>query len=352
MGFFNKSIISIDLGSYETKIVQGIKTKDEIKAEKAFSFITPMGSYNDGNINNYPMLAADLKNELRENKVITKHCRLCINSTGIITRELPFPMLSSKEIEGLLRYQLEEYLPMDYNKYAIQHRPLGNIVEDGMEKINVLVVAIPKDMVEMHYGLVRELGLRPMVLDYQSNCIWKLLRFTNAINDETDPSKKTIAAVDLGYSSTNVSVFKKGKLQTSKAIDIGGQSLDNNVISLLAVSAEEVHSRKSEIPDINEVEEEFSDNERYVNIIRTSLESIIDRVDRVLKYYLSKDMDNEIDKIILYGGLSNINGIEQLFVSNFGIPTQILKSINKVSLNGDVNKYINCLGALLRDDEV
>ena len=352
MRFFNKSIVSIDLGSYETKVIQGIKSKDELKIEKSFSFFTPSGTYDNGTIRNYPLLLSNLKEELKENKVSANNCHLSINSTAIITRELPFPRLSNKEIEGLLRYQLDEYLPMDYGKYIIQHKTLGVIVDEGVDKLNVLVVAIPKDTVEMHYNLVRELGLKPMILDYQSNCIWKIMKFTNSINNTIDPSKKTIAAIDLGYCSTNTSIIKKGNMQTSKAVDIGGQSLDNNAVNLLTLNAEELHAKKLEIADINNVQEEFSDKDRYLNIIRTSLESIMDRVDRVIKYYLSKEVDNEIEQLILFGGLSNIKGVDRLFFNSFGIPTERLKSINKVSLSNDVSKYVNCLGALLRDDEV
>ena len=141
-------------------------------------------------------------------------------------------------------------------------------------------------------------------------------------------------------------------MQTSKAVDIGGLSLDNNAMNLLPLSTEELHAKKLEIADINNVEEEFSDKERYLNIIRTSMESIMDKVDRVIKYYLSKEVDNEIEQLILFGGLSNIKGVDRLFFNSFGIPTEKLNSINKVSLSSDVNKYVNCLGALLRDDEV
>lgn len=348
----NKNIISIDLGSYETKVVQGSRNKEEIKIEKAFSFSTPPSSYENGNIKNQYILINIIKQELKENKAASGSCHLNIKSTEIITREIPFPVLDDKEIEGLLKYQLVEYLPMDYSKYVIQHKPIGKIVNQGIEKLNVLVVAIPKDMVDMHYEFVRELGLKPAVLDYQSNGIWKFLKFTDSINGNIVPSEKTIAAIDLGYGSTNITIVDNGTIQINRVIDLGGQSLDNNAANLIAVSVDELQSKKLEIEDVSMVDEGFSDYNRYVNIVKTSMEGIIDRVDRVFKYYISKEADNEIQQLVLYGGLSKIKGVDKLFSSYFGIPAVILDRASKVSLGDDLNKYINCVGALIRDDEV
>ena len=349
---FNKNIISIDLGSYETKIVQGSHNKEEIKIDKAFSFNTPAFSYENGNIKNQYMLIDTVKEELKKNKVASGTCHLSIKSTAIITREIPFPLLGDKEIEGLLKYQLAEYLPMDYSKYVIQHKSIGRFVNEGIEKLNVLVVAIPKDMVDMHYNFVREVGLKPAVLDYQSNGIWKLFRFMDNINGIIAPSQKTVAAIDLGYNSTNIAIVDNGTIQTSRVIDLGGQSLDNNAASLIAVSSDELQSKKSEIEDVSMVEEGFSDYNRYVNIVKTSIEGIMDRVDRIFKYYISKEADNEIETLLLYGGLSKIKGVDKLFSNYFGIPAQVLDSASKIILNDDLNKYINCVGALIRDDEV
>lgn len=348
----NKNAISIDLGSYETKVIQGNLSKEEIIIDKAFSFNTPAFSYENGNIKNQYILIDTVKEELKKNKVSFATCYLSIKSSDIITREIPFPALEDKEIEGLLKYQLPEYLPMDYGKYVIQHKPIGRIANQETEKLNVLVVAIPKDMVDMHYNFVRELGLKPVVLDYQSNGIWKLFKFTDNINGSIVPSQKTIAAIDLGYDSTNITIVDNGTIQTSRVIDLGGQSMDNNVTSLIAVNSDELNLKKSEIEDVSMVEEGFSEHNRYVNIVKTSMEGIMDRIDRVFKYYISKEADNEIETLLLYGGLSKIKGVDKLFSNYFGIPAQVLNNASKVNLNDDFYRYINCVGALIRDDEV
>jgi len=349
---WNNSIISLDLGSFETKAVLGSKRKNDIKINKAFSFETPKDAYMNGYIKNQNALINTIKDELIRNSIKSGTCYLSIKSTAIITREIAFPVLGTKEIEGLLKYQLPEFLPMDYSKYIIQHKILDKFMDIDKEKLNVLVVAIPKDMVDMHYELVRELGFKPAILDYQSNSVGKFLKYVNKVNESIDPSNKTIAAIDLGYDSTNVTIIDKGIMQTTRTIDMGGITLDNNTMSLIAVTGDEMLPMKSDIEDVSMVEEGFSDYNRYVNAIKTSIESIITRIDRVFKFYLSKDINNEIEKLILYGGLSNIKGVDKLFFNYFGIPAVVLNNVDRINFSSDLNKYVNCIGTLMRDDEV
>ena len=47
---FNSKVLSLDIGSKNTKIVLGTQRRKNIIIEKALTMITPVGCYNDGNI--------------------------------------------------------------------------------------------------------------------------------------------------------------------------------------------------------------------------------------------------------------------------------------------------------------
>ncbi|HRU41840.1 MAG TPA: pilus assembly protein PilM, partial [Candidatus Diapherotrites archaeon] len=175
LSFFDNNITAVDLGSYETKIIAGKQEREGISVKKAFSFITPPNTYDNGYIEDEFKLAAAVREELAKNKISGGACHITVKSTSILTREILLPKLSGKDIAGLLHYQMEEHLPMDFSKYVIQHKAVERITEDGKEKLNVLVAAVPKELVETHYDFVRKLGLKPEVMDYQSNSIWKFL---------------------------------------------------------------------------------------------------------------------------------------------------------------------------------
>ncbi len=345
-------MISIDLGSYETKIVEGKVFRDNIKITRALSFDTPLNSYKNGYIKNEAGLKEKILEEIKKNK-LKGDCYLNIKSTAIITREIIFPVLGDKEIAGLLRYQLPEYLPMDPDKYIVQHKPIEKVNIDGSDKLNTLIVAVPKEMADAHFSLIKDLGLRPMVMDYQCNALWKLLKHSKRINDNHSVAEKTAAIIDLGYDSTSIIIIKNGTMQFCRVLDDGGESIDDNLTNLMSLEKNQLLAGKSEIADINTISDgSYSDYNRIVNIIRTGLENLMERIDRVFRFYTAKEIGNEIDNIFLYGGLSNIKGIDKLFSDNFHIPAVIIKNLDRLTMPDGLDKYINCIGTLLRDDEV
>lgn len=349
---FNKNIVSIDIGSYETKIIEARKNNNIIQVNKAFSILTPEGSYKDGHIKNHKLLREVISDELKKNKVISKTAYVTVKSTDIITREIPFPLVEPKEIDGMLKYQLSEYLPMDISRYVVQHKIKGKFFDDEKERLNVLIVAIPKDIVEKHYFLLSELSLKPEILDYQSNSVSKLIWFTDTINGDIFASDKTIATIDLGYSSTNISIIENGKLQTSRAVEIGGETLDENILNLFDFTKEELSEKKFGIEDVSVISGEYSDYNRLINVTQNTMENIIEKLENIIKYYISKEIENEVNMILLCGGLSQLHGVDKLFSNYFNIDTVVLSDLNKVSIQANPNRYFSCISTLLRDEEV
>lgn len=348
----NKNIISIDIGSYEVKIIEAKKRNNLIHVNKAFSVLTPEGSYEDGYIKNEKILSKVIRDEIKKNRITSRTAYLTIKSTDIITREIQLPLVEPKEISGMLKFQLTEYLPMDISRYEVQYKIIGRVYNREKGKHNVLIVAIPKDIVEKHYFLLTGLKLKPEVLDYQSNSISKLIRFSNIINEDVFILGKTIVAIDLGFNNTNVSIIKDGKLQMSRTIEIGGEILDKNILNLFNFTKEELVEKKLNIEDVSRIIGNYSDYNRLINVTKNTFESIIKKLENIIKYYISKDIENEINMILLYGGLSQISGVDKLLSNYFNIETTVLNNLNKISIQANPNKYFNCISTLIRDEEV
>ena len=346
----NKKVVSIDIGSYETKVVEGRMSNKGVAIEKQFSFLTPEGSYENGYIIDKELLYYLLNQELKKNKVSSDMAYITIKSTSIIVREILLPKVSSNEVEGILKYQIGEYLPMNPEEYVIQYQIIGNEEEGEIEKLNVLIIAIPREIVESHFSLIKQLDMKPCVMDFQSNSISKILVYNELINGTYKTRDLTFAAIDIGYNCTNVTIEKNGSIQVSRVIEFGGDDIDKKVFSILNFSKEELKVQKKEI-DISRFDEDYSEKNRLSNVVKTSIEEVMRMVDKVFRYYTSRDVSNKIHMILLYGGISNINGIENLFSNYFNIPTVKIETLNKVSIQRDLNKYINCVSSLIRNTE-
>ncbi len=73
----------------------------------------------------------------------------------------------------------------------------------------------------------------------------------------------------------------------------------------------------------------------------------------IFRYYLTREVGNKINMILLCGGgCVNINGIANLYSNYFNIPSAKIESIDNVHFSGELSKYINSIGSIIRTTEV
>ena len=347
-----KKILSLDLGAYEIKVVEGKNTKKGIIIGNYFTISTPKDAYNNGEIVDKDLIHYVLNEKLKENKIKLKDIYLTINSPSIITREVIIPRVEPEEIENVLSFQLEDYIPMNPENYIVQFKIIGPVYEDDVEKLNILLIAIPKRIVENHHKLLKNLDLNPLVLDYQPNSIAKLIRYNGLVNDTYPTENLTFAAIDMGYDGTKVSIIKNGIIQVSRIVEIGGKYIDQNILNFFDYNQEELKKKKENIDDINQIDEEYSDDNRMINIIKSSVDTLNEKIEIIFRYYLTREMGNKINMILLFGGSSKFNGIDSLFSNYFNIPSIEVKSFNNVAFHGEISQYMNSIGSIIRTTEV
>lgn len=317
LGFLpRKNILSVDIGAYEIKIVQGRETKNSVIIDSYFSILTPKGSYEKGKIKDGDLIYNKIHECIKNKKIKTSNTYLTINNSFIITREIMVPKLEHDEIRSFLNFQIENYIPKNIENYILQFKIIDIVFDSDVEKYNILLIAIPKDIIESHFNILEKLDLNPLVLDYQPNCISKVIKNNDLINDKYSTIDLTFAAIDIGFDSTKVSIIKDSVIQVSRVVEIGGKYIDKILEESL---------------DFNNLNE---------------------NIKRIFKYYITRDKNNKIDMILLFGGYSNIKGISDLYLKEFNIPTIKLESFSNIDFDGEVSKYINSIGGLMRTKEV
>ena len=329
LGLFNKKMtISIEFRADEIRVVEGRYNKKNIIVNKCFTIPVPEGLYEDGVIKDMEKFSYVLQKGLSKNNVSRGEVYGVINSSNIIIREIRLPKVEEKQIASILNFQLDEYLPVDPEGYVVQHIPLDIVEEDGVEKQNVMLIGVPKYMVETHLNLLQNLGLKPVALDYAGNAISKLIKYSDSINGVYD-NDITIACVDLEPESTTLNITNKG------------------IMSISRVIKEEISPTVDETPFMT-LDESDDQDVAIASGLRGKFAVILDKIDMVFRYYNSRETDKDIELVLIYGNHSHVDGIEDLMSSYFDMPCVKLNVLDKVKFYGDLAIYANAIGALIR----
>lgn len=326
--FNNKKTISMEFRSDEVRVVEGRYNKKNIIVNKCFTIPVSEGLYEDGVIKDTEKYTYTLQQGLSKNDISHGDVYGVINSSNIILREIQIPKVEQKQIGSILKYQLDDYLPVDPEGYVVQHLPLDVVEDDGVEKQNVMLVGVPKFMVETHFNLLQNLGLKPVTLDYAGNAVSKLIKFNDSINGVYD-NGVSIACVDLEKESTSLNILDKGQMSLSRVIK------------------EEINPIVNETP-FKMMDDAFDQGDVAVLKLRDNLSVILDKIDMVFRYYNSRETDKEIKLVLIYGNYSHSDDIEEMMSGYFDIPSVKLNVLDKVKFFGDLSVYANAIGALIR----
>lgn len=340
-------VISFDIGTYYIKAVVGTYYKDNLTIENYYKIKTPIDSVVDGEIKKEKILANALKSFLKENSIKVKYGTCTTNSSLIINREVIIPKVEEEELETVVRYEIQQYLPINLDDYILQVKVINEIFSDEGIKLNIRAIAYPNKIAIKYYNLLKEIDLKPYVLDVNYNAINKFVNYIE-IGNFNNKSQNIICMVDFGHSSITVNIYKNGKIDFTRIIKSGGKDIE----TLLADNDDfHINMRESKIENDKFICLDV--NEYLSNEIKETIDEWLEKVEKIINYYNNKNLNNNVECIYIFGGASSINGFEKYFASKLGIDSKKVNNINKSTFNSkddgkDIDEYINAIGALIR----
>ena len=340
-------VISFDIGTYYIKAVVGTYYKDNLTIENYYKIKTPIDSVVDGEIKKEKILANTLKSFLKENSINVKYGTCTTNSSLIINREVIIPKVEEEELETVVRYEIQQYLPINLDDYILQVKVINEIFSDEGIKLNIRAIAYPNKIAIKYYNLLKEIDLKPYVLDVNYNAINKFVNYIE-IGNFNNKSQNIICMVDFGHSSITVNIYKNGKIDFTRIIKSGGKDIE----TLLADNDDfHINMRESKIENDKFICLDV--NEYLSNEIKETIDEWLEKVEKIINYYNNKNLNNNVECIYIFGGASSINGFEKYFASKLGIDSKKVNNINKSTFNSkddgkDIDEYINAIGALIR----
>lgn len=363
INLIGKEVVSIDIGQHTTKIVTGIREKDFIGLTHAISFPTPSDSYERGRIKNMSELKSVIEKILQELNIKTRLALCSVESGEMVTREVMVPSGSNDDILKMINYEIQQYMPVTLSEYMVLPKILKQVNDNGVSKVHALVTAVPNEVVYSFYDLFKFLNLKPVVFDTQSNAIDKLMSSDTGFNNDPNHADMSYAVLEIGYSHSNVSIFKDGKYLFSRLINQGAQSIDQNLVRFLNISIEEAQRYKHSISDLNQhiddpgktfdLESEEAMEMKVLSVTRKTVDDWLGSVEKIMQYYITQNVNNRIDHVYLYGGITGMNGFDQYVQNAYSMPAYMINNLTNVSCESfvggdDLSLYVNALGTMIR----
>jgi type IV pilus assembly protein PilM len=350
---YSRKVLSIDIGTANIKIVVGKQINKAISVEKKYMIPTPPNSYDDGQLLMPEKLYQEIHRLLTSEKIRVKKAICTVESSSIITREIIIPYAKVKDLKNLVKFEIQQYLPIVIEEYLVEHKVIEEIIEEDTKKLKLQVAVLPKKIALAYLKLLQSLKLKPLALDIQNNGISKLFEYSVDINNENSSFEKTVAVIDMGHSQINLSIIDKGIQRFSRIIPGGGKNMDINIANSFNLSIKAAEEKKIEYGSLENLKDELSSHDMVNELIHSTLVVWLEDIQRIFKYYTSRNTGNRIDEIYIYGGSSKIKGLDQFMSTFLDIPTFKIETMSNIKYvkeldMKDLEYYLNAVASIIR----
>ncbi|MDP3387509.1 MAG: type IV pilus assembly protein PilM [Eubacteriales bacterium] len=350
-------LVSIDIGSKSIKIVEGVSDKKNLTVKKAVTISTPIDSIQEGYIKDFESVRNVLKQTLTSNGIRSKNAVFNINTTSLITRTVELPILKKHdETIQMIRFELEQFLPVVLDEYKIVFRIVKTYTEDGIKKGSYLIYAVPTKLINDYRHLAETIGLRLISMDLSFNSLEKVFSVGRTVNDQKILKDKAYYVLEMGHKSLIFNVMYNDKNLFTRIINLGGSDIDISIGNLFDTNPENATKLKHKVSSLELYQLETPEDTSVNNIINSTVDEWINEVRRVVQYFNSRNKEIEADRLLLYGGSAKIRNIEKFFQDNLNVKTEVidkiggftleLKSRNEKDLS--LVDYLNAVSGLLK----
>ncbi|MEG2338438.1 MAG: pilus assembly protein PilM [Clostridium sp.] len=330
--------LCIEFGSNSIRFAKG-KFRHEFLIDSFFTLSLEGETLIDSAYDEY-FLGEMIKNELKARGIRDRGVTFIISAMpNMLVREINIPPASIKDTYGMVKQEAGSHFPINLDNYVIDFRVVGIFEEDGVKKQKVIVIAVPKFLIERLIDIANAADLRLEKIDVEANTLSKLL-FEYQQQEYTVSNRPSlICAVQDTY--LTMVIVKKGVIQMSKT------SSYESVEAALDTAQESYNQAAS----TREIGSEASEGE-YNVAERRIIGEIADNIARYLSFYTSKHRE-DMETVYITGEVGEKLDIGSAVRSRFEVKAKTIDDLKVVITNReykgrDVSEYKNVFGGLLR----
>jgi len=321
MIFSGKDSIGLDIGSSYIKTVKLKEAKGSYELELFHVHPLPPELIVDGSIIDSLRLVDSLKEMIKTAGIKTKDAVIAISGhSSVIIKRISLPEMTEEELSESIKFEAEQYVPFDIEDVNLDFQIIGPKEEPG--QMDVILVAVKKDIINEYISVVKEAGLNPIIVDIGSFALENMY----GINYEVD-SDRNIALLNIGASTVNMIILKGGISVFTRDSSLGSNLHTEALQREFNISYENAGRLKR-----GESVENISPEDAKA-VIESASEEILNEIIRSFDYYRSTTVHEDISEIILSGGCSLIGNFASMIAERSGIETKLAEPFRNIKIS-------------------
>jgi len=284
-----------------------------------------------------------LREMMHEMHIHRADVNYAVSAQSVFARFVKLPALDAEKIDKIIAFEAQQNVPFPMDQVVWDYQLVGG----GMgEQIQVVIVAIKRDLLDEINNAVEETGLRTRILGMASMGLYNAFCY-----NYTDLQGCSLL-VDIGARTTNVLFIEPGRI-FSRSLPLGSSAITAAIAKEFGESfaAAETRKNRDAFVALGGAAEPADPNiVRLSKIARSTMTRLHAELMRSVTHYRAQQQGDRPARIFLCGGGAGMRNMREFFHEKFELPVEFFNPLQNVSVSEstpDVTRSAHLLGELV-----
>lgn len=338
-----RTTIGLDIGSHKIKLVELSPERTGTRLVAAGSIPTPPKSLSSSLPADLDIIGMAIKKLIRDTGAKSRSVNISFPESLVFTRVIEVPALSQRELTSAIKWESEQYIPLPLDQVNVDFTVLRDSSETGTNKMEVLLVAAPRALVEKYMAIMEAAEVTVTSAETE------IIASARALS-RTMGNLKSAMIVSLGAQTTDLCIVRSGILSYTRSISAGGEALSRALAQGLGFELMQAEEFKRAYG----LEKDKLQG-KIVTATAPIMDTIVGEIKRAVTFFQEKYKDERIETVILSGGTARLPGMVVYMAEHIGIEAQlanpwlgVVKEARFASVEPEGPSYTIAIGLALR----
>lgn len=320
--------VGLDIGSSAVRAVQVRHGRRGSVLERVGQVQLPVGAVADGRIVESDTVAEALRQLWSTFRIKPRAVLLGLANQQVIVRRMTLPYMTDDELRSSLRLQADGAIPIPVDEAVLDCCVLGELHgDDGEHRLQILLVAAQREIVDDLLTVARAARLRPVGIDLDAFAALRALTPPGVLGDG-----QAEMLVDIGGSLTDLVVHRNGTPHFVRTVLFGGETVTTGLMEDLGVDHGTAEELKLGHADASDVDRDVP------TLVREHSRRVVDDIRGSIDYCTAQRDIPPIERLVLTGGASQLPDLAQQLADGLALDITTASPLEGLSGFGDIER--------------
>ncbi len=322
----NGGFVALDIGSSSVKLVETAIEKTGYRLLNLGVAPLPPKAIQNNMVVDSSVVVAAIETLIQEHRVKSTNVISAVPGRAVIMKKVQLPRQEDEELEANVEFEANNVIPENLENVNLDYQVV-NYVADG-DKMDVLLVAVKKEIVNSYADVIAEAGLKPVVMDVD------YFAMENMYEASYPEANGIVGLIHMGARYTSITLLQNGLSTFTGDLPIGGEEFTEALRKGFSISAEEAETlkltamlggRRMDETDLT---------------LHPLLEDLTDEIRRTVTLYGSVGSDDGegLKSICLSGGSANLPGLTTMLQDKMGVPVSLAEPFRGFTVDKKIDR--------------